>query len=378
LRGWRMTEFDVKGWCPGALRPMQSGDGWVVRVRPRLARLTRAQALGLCDAAQTHGAGLIDLTNRANLQIRGVSDAALAPLQDALAELDLLDTGPDLESRRNILIAPDWADGDDSARLWADLAGRLAELPELPPKMGFAMDAGPAPVLCNDPADVRIERGQGGLILRAEGRARGMALQHGQEIDSLIRLCRWFMDTGGAQSGRMARHHAPLPDWARWDAAPVPARAPFRAGLTPLGLVVGAAFGQIIARDLAQTLAANDVPAIRVTPWRCLVLEGLSAAPALPASLIATPDHPALRVDACAGAPLCPQASVETRALALQLAPMVGGSLHVSGCAKGCARARAADITLIGRDGRFDLIMQGQADETGLTEAQILTRFESS
>ncbi|WFE73865.1 cobalamin biosynthesis protein CobG [Roseinatronobacter sp. S2] len=372
-----MTEFDVKGWCPGALRPMQSGDGWVVRVRPRLARLTRAQALGLCDAAQSFGAGLIDLTNRANLQIRGVSDAALAPLQQALAALDLLDSDADLESRRNILIAPDWADGDDSARLWAELAGRLAELPELPPKMGFAMDAGPAPVLSNDPADFRIECGQHGLTLRAEGRALGMALQHGQEIDSLIRLCRWFVDTGGAQSGRMARHHAPLPDWAIWDAAPAPpSRAPFRAGAMPLGLVVGAAFGQIIARDLAQVLAVSDVPAMRVTPWRCLVLEGVTAAPALPASLIVTPDHPALRVDACAGAPLCPQASVETRALALELAPMVDGSLHVSGCAKGCARARAADITLIGRDGRFDLIMQGRTDATGLSRSQILTRFE--
>jgi len=373
-----MTEIEIKGWCPGALRPMQSGDGWVVRVRPRLARLTRAQALGLCDAAQSFGAGLIDLTNRANLQIRGVSDAALAPLQDALAELDLLDTDPDLESRRNILIAPDWADRDDSARLWSELAERLAELPHLPPKMGFAMDTGPAPVLSKDPADFRIECGQDGLILRAEGRALGMALQHGQEIDSLIRLCRWFVDTGGAQSGRMARHYAALPDWARWDAAPAPSRAAFKAGAMPLGLVVGAAFGQIIARDLAQTLAATDVPAIRVTPWRCLVLEGLAAVPALPANLITTPDHPALRVDACAGAPLCPQASVETRALALELAPLVSGSLHVSGCAKGCARARAADITLIGRDGRFDLIVQGQADVTGLTEAQILTRFERS
>lgn len=371
-----MTEIEIKGWCPGALRPMRSGDGWVVRVRPRLARLTRAQASGLCDAAQTYGAGLIDLTNRANLQIRGVSDDALGPLQDTLAGLDLLDSDPDLESRRNILIAPDWRDGDDSARLWTELAERLAELPQLPPKMGFAMDAGFAPVLCDDPADFRIERGQNGLILRAEGRALGMALERGQEIESLIRLCRWFVDTGGAQSGRMARHDAALPDWGVWDAAPIAPRPPLGAGLSPVGLTLGAAFGQIIARDLAQTLAATEVPAIRVTPWRCLVLEGLTGAPALPESLIATPDHPALRVDACAGAPLCPQASVETRALALQLAPHVSGSLHVSGCAKGCARARAADITLIGRDGRFDLIMQGQVGATGLTEAQIMTRFE--
>lgn len=369
-----MAEIDIKGWCPGALRPMRSGDGWVVRVRPRLARLTCEQALGLCAAAQTHGAELIDLTNRANLQIRGVGDDALAPLQDALAALDLLDADPDLEARRNILIAPDWVEGDDNARLWQKLAARLAELPPLPPKTGFAIDAGPAPVLTQDPADFRIERGENGLILRCEGRARGMALTAGQEIDSLIRLCRWFVKSGGAAAGRMARHAAPLPDWAVWEAAPLPARAPFAPGPGPAGLTLGAAFGQIIARDLAQLISATQPRAIRITPWRCLVLEGVQDARP-PDSLIAIPDHPALRVDACAGAPFCPQASVETRALALELAPLVQGGLHVSGCAKGCAGRNTARITLTGRDGLFDLYERGAATATGLTRPRIIAHF---
>lgn len=369
-----MAGIEVKGWCPGALRPMRSGDGWVVRVRPHLARLSRAQALGLCAAAEAHGAGLLDLTNRANLQIRGVRDDALAPLQARLAALGLLDDAPVLEARRNILIAPDWVEGDDSARLGAQLAGRLAELPALPPKMGFAMDAGPAPVLTRDPADFRIERGADGLVLRAEGHSHGMALVPGREIDALIGLCHWFVDSGGAAAGRMARHAAPLPDWAAWDAAPLASRARLVAGAAPLGLVLGAAFGQLIARDLAVVLRATDASAIRVTPWRCLLLEGIADAP-LPDSLIAHPDDPALRMDACAGAPFCPQASVQTRALARALAPLVGGSLHVSGCAKGCARARPAEITLIGRDGRFDLFKHGHVVATGLTDAQLLDHF---
>ncbi|MEQ1672674.1 MAG: precorrin-3B synthase, partial [Hyphomicrobium sp.] len=47
-----MNEFEIKGWCPGALRPMMSGDGLVVRVRPRAGRLTMAQALGIAQAAR--------------------------------------------------------------------------------------------------------------------------------------------------------------------------------------------------------------------------------------------------------------------------------------------------------------------------------------
>ena len=62
-------------------------------------------------------------------------------------------------------------------------------------------------------------------------------------------------------------------------------------------------------------------------------------------------DAPILHVDACVGAPACPQASVATRDLAARLAPLVTGRLHISGCAKGCARARAADWVLTGREG---------------------------
>ena len=70
-----MSGFVVKGWCPDAWRPMMAGDGLLVRVRPPLARLTAQQAEGLCDAAKAHGNGQIDLTARANLQLRGVAEA---------------------------------------------------------------------------------------------------------------------------------------------------------------------------------------------------------------------------------------------------------------------------------------------------------------
>ncbi|MCC5963740.1 MAG: cobalamin biosynthesis protein CobG [Rhodobacteraceae bacterium] len=360
---------------------MRSGDGWVVRVRPAQGRLSARQAAGLCNAARSHGAGVLDLTNRANLQIRGVPDTALAPLQTTLAQLDLLDSDPEREARRNILIAPDWQQGDDSQRLWDALAARLMELPALPPKMGFAMDAGSAPILSDAPADFRIERSADGrLILRAEGRAYGMALEYGAEIATLLRLAQWFVDSGGHEAGRMARHEAPLPDWGAWTLPPARARGPLSAGPPPPGgMALGAAFGQVDAADLEKVLEATGARAIRLTPWRLLVLEEVDALPVLPDSLIATPDHPALRVDACAGAPFCPQASVETRALARALGPHVAGSLHVSGCAKGCARARAADMTLVGRAGAFDLVPGGRAGdvplETGLTPTQILTRF---
>lgn len=370
--------FEVKGWCPGALRPMLSGDGYVVRVRPVLAELSAAQVLGLCAAAGEYGAGLIDVTNRANLQIRGVDAAALPALRADLTALGLIDADVETETRRNILVAPLWAEGDDTHRLARDLLARLGDLPLLPPKMGFAIDAGAGPMLADTPADFRIERsGQRRLILRPEGRALGIALDPGREIDTLIRLAEWFVASGGAAAGRMARHGVPLPDWASEWLAPAAARAPLTPGPHALGAVQGCAFGQVAARDLAAAVIASGATAIRVTPWRALLL--LDAAPGPRVGLIWQAGAPELRADACPGAPFCPQASVETRGLARALAPHVAGRLHVSGCAKGCARPGPADVVITGESGAYGVARNARAGDPmthrGLSAAEVLARF---
>ena len=147
----------IQGWCPGAHRPMMSGDGLVVRVRPRLARLNAAQALGLCELAGHFGNDTIDLTNRANLQLRGIAEQDHQPLLEKLAALNLLDMELGIEERRNMLVSPLYRTGDLTALLTQELIDRLAELPPLPAKFGFAIDTGPAPLLAGDSADIRLE-----------------------------------------------------------------------------------------------------------------------------------------------------------------------------------------------------------------------------
>ena len=151
----------VKGWCPGALRPMETGDGLVVRVRPHGSRLTVVQAVALADLARDHGSGLIDLGTRAHLQLRGVRAASLPALHTALSTLGLLDPDAQAEARRNILTTPVWQ-GDETPQLVAALEAALAAAPPLPPKFGFAVDTGARAVLGEASADIRIERGQSG------------------------------------------------------------------------------------------------------------------------------------------------------------------------------------------------------------------------
>ncbi|BCA61500.1 hypothetical protein HMP09_0734 [Sphingomonas sp. HMP9] len=378
-----MSAFEVKGWCPDAWRPMMAGDGLLVRVRPPLGRLTRTQVLGLCEATTRHGNGQIDATTRANLQIRGVREDSWRPLIDALLALGLIDPNPTREARANILVAPEWRAGDDTHRIAEEVRGRLSELPHLPGKIGFAIDAGSTPTLQDAPADFRIERAVSGqLILRADGRVTGKPLSPGTEVDHLIALAGWFVESGGVVSGRMARHHVPLPEWAAGTTPPAASTAYVQPGMHARGIAFGLPFGRVVAAALARFLRAEPaIDAIRLTPWRVMICEtdALVANQPDPADFITDPSSSLLRTDACVGAPACPQATVETRGLAHRLAPHVAGRLHVSGCAKGCARAAPADVTLTGREGRYDLAFGARAgappSRAGLDAAQILAHF---
>lgn len=378
-----MSTFVVKGWCPDAWRPMMAGDGLLVRVRPPLGRLTRAQVFGLCDAATRHGSGQIDVTSRANLQIRGVREDSWRALIDTLLDFGLIDPDPTREARANILVAPEWQAGDDTHRIAEELRARLSELPDLPGKVGFAIDAGVAPQLQDAPADFRIERAAPGrLILRADGRKLGTPLSPGTEVDRLIGLAHWFVESGGTVGGRMARHDAPLPDWAAATTPPAAFGRHVQPGPHPLGVALGLPFGRVSATALTRLVEAEvAIEAIRLAPRHIMICEAGAQIVSTPdsADFITDPSSPLLRTDACVGAPACPQGSVETRALARRLAPHMTGRLHVSGCAKGCARAAPAAVTLTGREGRYDLAFDARPgappSRAGLDAAQILAQF---
>jgi precorrin-3B synthase len=77
------------------------------------------------------------------------------------------------------------------------------------------------------------------------------------------------------------------------------------------------------------------------------------------------PSDPRLRTAACIGAPGCGAATVPAPADAATLSACLppGRFLHVSGCGKGCAHPGAADVTLVGRDGGYDLVRNGSAGD---------------
>jgi len=381
--------IDVKGWCPGVLRPMQSGDGLLARVRPWCGALRLDEAKGLADASERFGNGHIDLTRRANLQIRGLSDAGIHGLQDAVDRLGLVDRDAGAEAGRNIMVSPlagiDPAEADIRS-IGRALADRLASdtgLQRLPSKFGFLVDGGGSVSIAGERADIS---------LKALGRTMATRMAVGldtpagtdwvgstsvdESADVVAAIARIFIGLGREQGRLRDLGDGPfrrLRTIVHKGLGPVGAPSSESRRLIGLkGLAVGIAapFGRLEAhqlRSLAGLAEEAGAADIRLSPWRALYVgarDGAAAQALIKGAheigLIVEASDPILRIDACPGAPACRSSSVDTRRIARRLAASAfTGSVHVSGCAKGCARSAAADLVLVGEQGRYGLIRNG-------------------
>lgn len=405
----RSAAFEVKGWCPGALRPMQSGDGLIVRIRPQSATFNTKDLVVLADAARRFGSGHIDLTRRANLQIRGISEASLPQLHSVIAGMGLLDDSPDGEAVRNVMINPlsgidptEVLDVRSVGRELARLLGFEKDVWALPSKFGFIVDGGGALSLAGQRADIR-------LVAIALGSEAAFAFG----IETKIGL-EWLgsISPGGAASATIEASLAFINVASREkrqrmrdlsDQGLAFVRSAMRSRLNTLhdkppkadaslnrriGLIeldadrfaVGIAmpFGRVEAdqlRNVCGAMATHGVEEIRLSPWRALYAEAPSEQSgqsildaAARDGLITDPRDPLLQIEACPGAPGCPSTTLDTRGDGRRLAELLlqfrfAGSVHISGCAKGCAKSGRTDLVLVGSEGRYGVVRDGTAQD---------------
>src|ERR1700734_2929086 len=113
-----LTAPSPRGVCPGLSAPMPTGDGLLVRLLP-IGTIPLAAFGALCAAARAHGNGIIEITARGSIQIRGLS-AASAPLFAAtIAGLNIAaEDGVPVQSSALAGLDPD--EILDSGRLAAD------------------------------------------------------------------------------------------------------------------------------------------------------------------------------------------------------------------------------------------------------------------
>jgi precorrin-3B synthase len=400
--------FEIKGWCPSAHRPMESGDGLLIRAKSKQSVLTLAQLRAIADIAKDCGNGLVDLTQRAQLQLRGLRPATLEdarrrlqahelyfPAQDSL--VDILSGG-----FRGISSLAAF----DVNALIVELS-RVKEKDErlraLPPKFLVSIDTGGGRTLADAQADIRIEAidenraavcvagapGRGAILAAEDIAATTIALMRAfvtlrVERPAELRRMRHIVAAFGLDAVLREAEVAMEPyDWR----APISAHAVLGVKQEEnfISLGVAAPFGRWGANELA-TLAdlagANGVDLVTPTHWRVFLISArnheaarlmLDAARAQ--GLIVSGDDPRLSVVACPGAPECPQAQGETRGALARLAPLAqklagddGVGLHISGCAKGCARPNSAPVTLVANGGGFDLVEQGRANDAAISK----------
>jgi precorrin-3B synthase len=96
----------TRGYCPSVWTPMPSGDGLIVRVRPVHARASAEHLAALARLARASGNGIVELTRRGNLQIRGVSAASWPSLRAELVELGLAGVEAESEQRPALFVCP--------------------------------------------------------------------------------------------------------------------------------------------------------------------------------------------------------------------------------------------------------------------------------
>src|SRR5688572_1412735 len=101
-----MTEPKPRGYCPSVWTPMPSGDGLIVRVRPQHARISAHDLAALARLARAAGNGIIELTRRGNLQLRGVSASSWPALCAELCERGLARPSPEEDAHPSLFVCP--------------------------------------------------------------------------------------------------------------------------------------------------------------------------------------------------------------------------------------------------------------------------------
>jgi precorrin-3B synthase len=387
----------LRGACPGLSLPMQTGDGLLVRLMP-IGTIPLETFSALCAAAGRHGNGVIEITGRGSIQVRGLTAASAPRFADAVAALDIAAT-EGIPVLSDALAGLDPEEILDAATLAADLRRALARTSlaaRLAPKLSVAVDGGGALNLDNLSADVRIcaQTADNGVVLRIGAGGNDATAVHigtiapADGVEAAVRLLEVIAQRGRRTRARdvlagtgAAPFRSVLSDLIIADAAP-PRRCKshdpigshrLRDGSVAVG--AGLAFGHADSTTLERLAdAANAAGAtgIRTGPSRALTIIGLArqAAPTLASAaeslgLIVDPADPRRRIVACAGAPICASAHIAARALAPLVATIAAPHLdssrhiHISGCAKGCAHAGSAALTIVGAETGCALIANG-------------------
>lgn len=394
--------------CPGLLRIVPALDGGICRIKLAGGVISAAQAVAVAEAAQVFAGGVIEATNRANLQIRGIGgehQALIAKLLDA----GLGPTTAAGDDVRNLMLSP--SAGIDrqclvdtrplAAQILHTLQGH-SRFHELSPKFAVQLDGGEALAMLQHHHDLWLaaceREGQRLLAFGLAGcpvDAPLAAVPLEQGHDLLVAVLEAFLDLASPEQTRMRHLLAQVPagefllqvqqrlggpllsvdGWRRPAAAEGLHLGTYPqavAGRVYVGAV--APLGRLdpgMLKGVAQLALRYGDASLRLTPWQSLLLPDIAVAdaPAVTAGLaelglLCHPEQALAHLIACTGSSGCAKAQADTKGDALRLAALLQAqgqqaAVHLSGCLRTCAAAHVAPTTLLAvAPGRYDLYVR--------------------
>lgn len=401
--------------CPGLLRIVRALDGGICRIKLAGGEISAAQADAVADAAQFFAGGVIEATNRGNLQIRGIGSQQQALIERLLAA-GLGPRNAAGDDVRNLMLSPsagiDPQQLLDTRPLAAQIIHSLESQPHLhalSAKFAVQLDGGEGLAMLAHHHDLWLSPlekegdlwlafglagcpGQDqalGAVPVEQGHALVMAVLErflAVATPEQLRLRQLFAPSGmdaNPQNGNpvaaaLVREHVSTDTPQDFinalplDIHPVTFQrqpAAFHLGIHPqrqgglFYIATLAPLGRLnpaMLRGAARLARERGDGSLRVTPWQGLLLPNLrDPQPVFKAlhalGLITAAQQPLAALIACTGSAGCAKGQADTKADALRLAERLPHgpplSVHLSGCPRSCACAHVAPSTLLASGG---------------------------
>ncbi|MBV9578631.1 MAG: hypothetical protein JO057_08590 [Chloroflexi bacterium] len=353
------------GLCPTFARPSRQRDGLLLRVPLVGGALPHEHIDVLAAVSGAFGTGVVELTNRGNLQLRGFGDAHI---QDVLARCRAVGLG---EVGASLVTVSPFA-GTAEHRLRGRLVEVLETIDGLSEKFVVHVDdaEGSTAGRLADATLTLEAQDRCALAVRGWGSARLSVSRAVDIVGEVAAAC--------AASGPFTRANELEPlSSIKWRPTPVQPERPLSLGVADrvdgVVAVAGARLGRLAVPQLAtlgDIQRRFELPPARVTPWRSVAFVCTDASQgaavlehAAQAGLLTDPADPMASVITCIGRQGCWQTQLDTFAQVEQLLAawpsdlQPGDLVHVSGCDKSCATRAPVARTLMGRSDSsgFDL-----------------------
>jgi ferredoxin-nitrite reductase len=386
--------------CPGLFYQTPARDGNITRIRLPGGIINTRQISIICDLAQNFGDGNVYLTNRANLQIRGVQAISSTALT-SLKQVGLAAAIPEIDHIRNIMASPtagiDVEELIDTLPLVQELDNYICSHPELnrlSAKFSVGFDGGGRVPIYQQPNDIKfvaLRNLDGAVYLRLLlGNTTDIAVQPEECLPVIVALIQVYLT-------QVNRNLVPKPRFlevvrnlgTEKYLELVQAKLPFilkqvniqlnerenyhdhldihqqkQQNLYYIGIAIP--LGKISIYQLEKLEKLAEIygsKTLRFTPWQNIVIPDIKTQDVLRVKseiakigLQTSANSPQSGIVACTGNQGCRAGFTDTKTMATSLIEYLAAhisldvpcKIHLTSCAKSCAYHGKSDITLLG------------------------------